>query len=224
MKKAMVAGVVNASTEDELNEIIAKAEQKKKEMAQQRAADKQAYNDLKEETVTHVFHFLSGISETIGKAKERVFENFKDLLDMKMSVFELSDEDMLKQQSHTFTNEAGQSVKIGHNVVDGYDEELLNAGTQGVIRWLESKVTPENKVFIGMIRDLLRPNKEGVLKASRVLELANKAREIGDTALIKSVEMMVEAYKPVKTSSYVKASYKNEKGETVWLALSMSQA
>lgn len=211
-------------TEEQINEVIAAAEMKKKELKEKREEDKKAFNELKETTVTEMFDFLQDVSFDICSAKRRVFDNFADLLNMKQQVYGLNDEDFEKQQSHTFTNEAGVSIKIGHNVIDGYDDDLLNAGTMGVNKWLDSKTTPESAVFVSMIRDLLRPNKEGVLKASRVLELQNKAREIGDSMLIKSVEMMVEAYRPVKTSSYVKASFKDKKGQIQWLALSMSQA
>ena len=48
----------------------------------------------------------------------------------------------------------------------------------------------ESAILVGFIRDLLKPNKDGVLKANRVLELSKKADEIGDKELIEAVKII----------------------------------
>jgi len=75
---------------------------------------------------------------------------------------------------------------------------------------------------VGMVRDLLKPNKEGVLKANRVLDLTRKADELGDPELIEAVKIIRDSHRPDRTSTYVKAMYKDEKGERQYLGLSMS--
>jgi len=107
-------------------------------------------------------------------------------------------------------------------VVDGWDTDLANAGISGVNDWLAKRITEESKPFIDIIRDLLKPNKDGLLKAPRVLELHNQAEKIGDRELIEKVSMIKEAYRPAKTTTFVKAKFKDADGNNKWLSLSMS--
>ncbi len=204
--------------------LIEQLENEKKVKREKRESDKKDYEEIKEGVVTDTFAFLKEVSDDLTASKDEVFKAFDGLLSIKKSILNLSDADMEKQQTHTFSNSKGITITIGNNVVDGYDPELLTAGVAKVNNWLDSKTTDENQVFVGMIRDLLRPNKQNVLKASRVLELGKRAKEIGDVELIEAVELLMESYKPVKTSTFVKASFKNEKGKQQWLALSMSMA
>jgi hypothetical protein len=75
-----------------------------------------------------------------------------------------------------------------------------------------------------MIRDLLRPDRNGMLKASRVVELYSRAVKINDEELIKHVQTIQEAYVPKKTTTFIKAKYKDDDGRDIWLNLSMSSA
>ena len=215
----------NTLSEEDKKNLMTQVEADRKRKAEERKAAKETYNGLKNDVVDTVFDYLGGISKGLTEAKQHVFNDFKTLLEMKQELYEISDEAMDKQQSHTFSNEENtKSITIGYNVVDGWDGELVTAGVDRVNKWLDSKTNEENRLFVGMVRDLLKPNKDGMIKASRVLELGKKAREIGDSVLIEGVDMLQDAYKPVKTSTFVKASFKTDKGETAWMALSMSQA
>lgn len=198
--------------------------ERSRELARQRA-QRESYEELKDEVVDSEFRFLKNLSASISESKANVFKSFETLLAMKQELYGISDDAMAQQQSHTFTTTDGsRSIQIGHNIVDGWDGEMVAAGVSKVNEWLASKATKDTEMFISIIRDLLRPNKDGMLKASRILELGKKAREHGDNTLIEAVDMLQDAYKPIKTSSFVKACHKNSKGETQWLALSMSQA
>lgn len=215
----------NALSEEDKQALMQQLEVDKRRKAEERKAAKLTYDELKNDVVDTVFDYLGGISKGLTEAKQHVFNDFKTLLEMKQELYEISNEAMEKQQSHTFSSQDNsKGVTIGYNVVDGWDGELVTAGVDRVNRWLDSKTNEENRLFVGLVRDLLKPNKDGMLKASRVLELGKKAREIGDTALVEAVDLLQDAYKPVKTSTFVKAYFKNEKGETLWMALSMSQA
>jgi len=114
------------------------------------------------------------------------------------------------------------SIIIGHNVIDRWDE-TVSAGVEFVNKWLNSLAKDdESAVLVDMIRDLMKPDKEGQLKANRVLELAKKADEIGNADLKEGVRIIRDAYRPAKTSTFLKAKYKDELGRDQWLPLSMS--
>lgn len=185
--------------------------------------ERETYEQIKNAQVLTTFKQLQGISSNLEIAKAKVFENFQAILGMKQEIFGLTDETMLTQESHTFTTSDGQaSIMIGHNVIDNWDE-TVSVGIEGVNQWLNKQVKDENSaMLVGFIRDLMKPNKDGALKASRILDLSKKAAEIGDKELIKHVDIIRDAYRPAKTGTFVKARYVDEQGKKQWLPLSMS--
>lgn len=199
-------------------------EQMDAEIAAEKAAakqQKQDYISLKDEQVKATFLRLGNISSTLEAEKIDIFNQFGSLVAMKKELYELSDAQMEIQQSHTFTTADGKmSIIIGSNVIDRWSDDV-NVGVDGVNTWLDRKITDPNAREI--IRTLLKPNKDGVLKASRVLDLSKKAAEIGDPELIKCVDFIRDQYRPVKTSTFVKAKYLDNNGLWQWLPLAMSQ-
>jgi hypothetical protein len=185
--------------------------------------DRETYEELKNLSITDSFELLVKASELLINTKESVFQNFADILILKKQVFGLTDEQMDRQESHTFTSSDGKiSIILGANTVDKWDE-TVDVGVLMVKDYLKTLAKDEaSGHLVGMITDLLKPNKDGVLKANRVLDLAKKASEIGDAKLIEAVELIRNAYKPTKTSTFIKAKFKNEKNEDVYLPLSIS--
>ncbi len=193
----------------------AEKEKRKKEVS--------TYEQLKDAQVRASFWQLQHISSELEAAKDKVFEQFKAILDMKKDLFCLTEEQMLTQGSHTFTTlDGNSSVIIGHNVVDGWSE-TVSVGIGKVNEWLAGMAkNEESAMLVGIVRDLLKPNADGVLKANRILDLSKKAAELGDVKLIEAVDLIRDAYRPKRTGTYIKAKFKNEHGESVFLPLSMS--
>ncbi|MCL2246196.1 MAG: DUF3164 family protein, partial [Lentimicrobiaceae bacterium] len=67
-----------------------------------------------------------------------------------------------------------------------------------------------------------KPNKDGVLKASRVLELEKLANRVNNPEFTDGLRIIKEAYKPMKTCQFVSVKYKDETGNEKTLPLSMS--
>jgi len=192
-------------------------ERAEKEAAQRLKTD---YEALKDEQVRASFKRLQNVSSSLGDEKVDIFNQFGSLIAMKKELFNLTDEQMELQQSHTFTSSDGKvSIIIGSNVIDRWGDDVA-VGIERVNRWIDAKIEDQNSRDI--IRALLKPNSQGVLKANRVLDLSKKAREIGDTELIEAVNFIHDQYKPQMTSTYVKARYLDENQQWQWLALSMS--
>jgi hypothetical protein len=201
----------------ELREQMEAEERAEKEKVNKMRSD---YESLKEEQINVSFKFLQALSLNLEEIKVDIFNQFGAILAMKKELYNLSDEQMELQQSHTFTNKTNdKSLIIGSNAIDGWTDDV-GIGIQGVNDWIDSKITdPDDRAII---RTLLRPDKSGALKANRVLELSNEAHKRGDMELIKHVNFIQSQYRPVKTSTYVKAKYKDENGIWQWLALTMS--
>lgn len=204
-----------------LKELKAQAETEKQLQREERAA----YDKLKDEAISVAFDRLLTVSNILAGEKKRVFETFENILALKKQVFIIDDERFETQQSHTFTTlDGGKSITLGSNTVDRWDE-TVDVGVSRIKAYLAKLAKDDESAFlVSMITDLLKPNKDGALKASRVLDLSKKAAELGDAELMDAVNIIRDAYRPFKTSLYIKAKFKNGLGTDEWLALSMSQA
>ena len=189
----------------------------------QQKKEKETYEQIKDLQVRATFKELQKVSDLLTVNKEKVFDDFKTILRMKKELYHLSDEKMAVQQSHTFTTHDGSmSIIIGHNIIDRWNE-TVSVGIGKINEWLTKLAKDdESAKLVGFIRDLMKPNKEGALKANRVLDLSKKAAEIGDKELIIAVDLIRDAYRPERTSTFIKAKYKDDDGRDQFLALSMS--
>jgi hypothetical protein len=206
---------------DELEALEAQLAQKKKEKKEKERQEREAFKQLQHEYVEQNFCKLQDVEKNLSTIKAELFENVESILAMKKEVYGIDD----KQQSHSISNIAcTKTIIVGHNIVDGWDTDTAAAGVERVNQWLTKKLNDNNADLINIIRDLLKPNQEGILKANRVLELRNQAEKLGDQELISAVAVIQEAYRPKKTTTFIKAKYRNEHGQDVWLNLSMSNA
>jgi len=201
----------------EIKAQLAAEEAAEKARAKQQRSD---YEALKEAQINETFTALTNVSTMLEKVKDEVFKQFSSVLDMKQELYGLTDVQMELQQSHTFTTtDGGKSIIIGSNVIDNWSDDV-RVGVDKVNAWIEKKIADDQSREI--IRELLKPDKDGYLKANRILDLSRKANEMGDKELIDAVNFIRDQYRPVKTSTYVKVKYTDEEGRTKWLPLSMS--
>lgn len=202
---------------EELRKQLETEEQQKKEAAVKLRQD---YEDLKSKQVNETFDVLKEISDDLEYVKVEIFNEFGAVIGMKAELYKLTPDDLEVQQSHTFTNaENNKKIIVGTNVIDRWSDDV-GIGIEKVNKWIDSKVTnPEDRKTI---RALLKPNKVGILKANRVLDLSKHAAERGDKELIEAVDFIRDQYRPEKTSTYVKAKYLDANGIWQYLPLSMS--
>lgn len=210
-------------TPEQVDQLMKDLKKELEEKAAAKKRDRETYEQLKSEAVTGTFEVLKKLSEEIARVKEIVFKDFDDILKLKRQVFDLSDEQMARQESHTFTTTDGKmSITLGSNTIDRWDE-TVDVGIGMVKDYLATLAKdPDSAKLVGFITDLLKPNKDGMLKAGRVLDLAKKAAELGDAKLIEAVGMIRDAYRPRKTSTYIKVSYRDADNNEVYLPLSIS--
>lgn len=212
-------------TAEQKSELLKQLENEKRIKRQKQQENKDTLKTLQDEFVVRFWEKLTGIAERLTLAKTELFNNAETIIDLKKQVYNMSDEALEKQQSHSIsTLNCDKTIIIGHNTVDGWDQDLATSGINKVNEWLTKQLKTSNKDLVEMIRDLLKPNKEGFLKANRVMELSNRANKIGDAELIEAVSEIQLAYQPRKTTTFVKAKYRNDEGRDVWLNLSMSNA
>lgn len=105
-------------------------------------------------------------------------------------------------------------------MIDNFDD-TVHAGIEKVKLYIKRVTEGEKQELEQLINLLLKKDKNGNLKASRVLELERIANQIDDEELKEGVTIIKEAYKPAKSSLYIEASYKDKIGKKVYLPLSI---
>lgn len=194
----------------------------KAELARRAAAKedkKKAYKELIPQVLPGVFAKLKEVSEMLSEVKKTAFEELKALIELKFEAYEVKSD----QQSHTFSDE-NCSITIGYNVNAGYDDTVY-MGIAKVREFIKAQVKDEATAkLVNQINRLLKINKDGNLDPKRIMELRQMAHEYNDVNFIEGVQIIEDAYKPKRSSWYVKASYKNANSIEVWLPLSIASA
>ena len=75
---------------------------------------------------------------------------------------------------------------------------------------------------MGFITDLLTRDRKGNLNAKNVLKLRKKANETGDVNFIDGVNIILDAYTPIKGKSFITAFKKDKNGNRIELALDIT--
>ncbi|MCK9635985.1 MAG: hypothetical protein M0R41_06880 [Methylobacter tundripaludum] len=184
--------------------------------------DRQAYKELVGSTVPPAVKRLMDISMMLVEAKAQTFGYFKNILEMKESVYSTDKKSRNNpQQSHTFSADR-YSITIGYRVNDGWDD-TVSEGVHKVYTFIESLAKDEDSSRLTQaIFKLLKKDKKGDLKASRVLELKQLSEKFHNADFNDGVKTILDAYKPVRTCWFIEAFYINDNQEKVAIPLSMS--
>lgn len=202
----------------EKRELFKKLEEEKKAEEEARKGKIEEYKNLVDEKVKEKFEVLKKLSEWLSNEKAKVFEDFSTILELKAELFGVKE----NQQSHTFTTRDGKfSITMGYRVIDNFDD-TVHAGITKVKNYISRVTLGEKKELEELINLLLKKDKNGNLKASRVLELERIANNIDDEELNEGVLIIKEAYRPAKSSTFLTASYVDDKGIKKVIPLSMT--
>ncbi|MGV4450928.1 DUF3164 family protein, partial [Ornithobacterium rhinotracheale] len=94
------------------------AELKRRE--QEKAGERKAYKDLVNQELPQIAESLKELSEKLSQIKLFAFESLKALLDLKCNAYGVKD----TQQSHTFSDDKGNTITYGFRIIDGWDDTV----------------------------------------------------------------------------------------------------
>lgn len=209
-------------TAEEYQEYLAmKKKRAADEAKKKRKADLEAYRMLVDTTLVDVVDILTEKSRDLAKTKAYVIDLFRGVIQMKQEVVGLKEGG---QFSHTFTDsESTVRITIGYNTVDGY-LDTVNEGIAMVREYIESLGSDENsQTLVQMILQLLSTDRQGNLKASRVVQLRKYANESGNERFVEGVELIEGAYTPQKTKQYIRLEVKGEDNAWTTIPLSLTE-
>ena len=187
------------------------AEEKNRQMREQ-------YLSMVDEQIDASIEELERLSGQISATKSRVMDNFKAVLELKREVIQTRDFD--SQRSHTFTNSEGtKRITIGVYTLDGY-ADTAEDGIQKVKDYITSLARDENsQMLVSAVLKLLSKNQQGMLKASRVIQLRKMAEQSGSEEFMEGVRIIEESYRPVPSKTFIRADIKGDNGE--WKPISL---
>ena len=193
-------------TAEQREELLRELENEKKREEEEKRAKIEEYKKLVADTTVASFKELQDISSKIREIKKRVFDNFQSILELKEELYGVKE----NQQSHTFTAD-GVTVTLGRRVVDNYDD-TVHVGIEKAKKYISTLTAGQVEEIETILELLLRKDKKGNLKASRVLELDKLAEKIDNVDFKEGVKIIKDSYTPQKTAYFLEAYYKDEAG------------
>lgn len=205
-------------TPEQKKALLQELEAEQQNEANRIAEGRKAYKELVNETIPQLFEILKHASNTLADAKAKVFEGVSTLVEMKADVYG-RDED---QFTHSFTTEKGISLILGYRTTDSWDD-TITAGLAKIDAFIKRMIKDDDTAFlVGMINELLTRDRKGNLNSKNVLKLRKKAQEHGDKEFIDGVNIVMDAWIPIKGRTFITAIYKDEKKDRNELPLDIT--
>lgn len=206
-------------SKEEKAKLLAELEAEKRSEKEKKQQDQDTYKKLKDETIRKVFGALRNLSETMMLEKEETFMTFGQIIGLKNDLYNTKS----SRQSDTFSTEDGSiTIKIGNRMYEGWDD-TVTVGVEKVKDYLKTLATDEKTGnLVDTVMRLLSTDRNGNLKANKVLELEQLALKSKDEGFLEAIQIIKDAYRPVPSCQFIEVRYKDEKGNEVSLPLSMS--
>lgn len=200
------------------------AEERKaaQEKAKQMRAD---YVTMVDNEIESAIPVLRELSEDIKTVKQKVYDNFRTILDLKAEMFRLSKGKEIDVKSNTFMNSRGDMrITLGAYMLDNY-LDTAEDGVAIVKEYISSLAKDdESQALVNMVLKLLAKDAKGTLKAQRIIQLRKIADESGNERFIEGVKIIEDAYKPIPSKTFVQAQVKNSMGAWENIPLGMTES
>lgn len=184
----------------------------------QKEEDRKAYKELVNESIPSIVEGFKEISNSLSMSKLFAFRSLKNLLELKQKAYDVKD----TQQSHTFSDDKGNTITYGFRVIDGWDD-TVTAGVGKVRDFISSLAKDEDTgKLVHVVNQLLKKDAKGNLKASRVLELTKIAKEFNNEEFTDAVNIISQAYKPERSAFFIEVSVTDKQGRKISVPLSIS--
>lgn len=199
-----------------------KAEEEKRAAEQRAKEERELYKQMVDDEVSAAIPVLLELSGDISTIKQKVIDNFKAIISAKAELFKAKNPD---QRSHTFTTSDGNMrLTIGQYTTDGY-RDTVEDGIAIVKEYITSLAKDvETQALVNMVFRLLSRDKQGTLKASRIVQLRKIAEDNGNERFLEGVRIIEESYQPTVSKQFIRAEVRNENGAWKPIPLGMTES
>ena len=207
-------------TDAELEEFKAfKAAKAAKKEKEDRKLALDAYNEMARHEVDKNLPTLKTLSQSLGRVKQQIFDNFRSLIEMKKDVVKLSKDG---QRGHTFmSSDKLARITLGYYVNDNYND-TANDGIAMIKEYISGLAKDnDTQSLVEMVLRLLSKDQKGNLKASRVLQLNAMKDRINNHRFSEGVEIIMNAYEPIESKRFIRVE-ERDNTESEWRSVPLS--
>ncbi len=207
-------------TPEQKKALMQELEEEQKIKNKKQAEERAKYKEMVDTSVRELFPSLKEASKMLALIKTKIISELQTLVKIKAELYDKEE----NQTSHTFSTSDGYiTITIGYNILDGWDD-TAETGIAKVNDYLQSLISDKkSKALVETIMKLLSKDSKGNLKASRVLQLKQIAEKSEDKSFIDAIQIIQEAYRPVRSRDYVRCEYKNDAGVKISLPLTITE-
>lgn len=205
---------------EQLANIQAQLEAKKKEDEKKKEADREALAKLEDEAVLAIVREAEGLANNIGAFKLATLTKFNPLMDMKVELAKASSE----QKSFTFSDsKKKKKVVISYNDAWKCDDGI-HVCIEKAKQWMqEVSASSDQAAAIVRIVEKLIASRDGSYSTDGIWDLINAAQDIDSPLLKEAADAGRRSLYKEKTSVSVRV-YVNEKTGWEQLPLSATKA
>lgn len=212
---------IDSMSSEQLAQLEAQLEAKKKAEKEKRMNDLKALDQLEDETVRELVKEAQPLSLAIVDFKRRWIERIKPLIEMKISLSKAKN----GQEQYQFkTSDGSSSAIIRYNKTDRYDDGI-NVGIGYAKEWLSQQAdTEKSRQLIAIIDDLLSRDRKGNYSPIDLMKFIKSAKEIGDDLMLKAADAVEQCIYEEATSISLLVFCLDEMGVKRQLPLSATKA
>lgn len=207
--------MINQLTEDEKMAIYEEMKAKEEKEKSQEEIQRNEYKKMVIEVTEKSSRKLLRLSKLLAIIKKRVFSDYDTVIGLKQEIYGNKE-----QYTHSFSVE-NFTIKLGNRTVDSFDD-TLQEGITKVKKYIAGLTKGESEEIIRVLDLLLKKDKNGNLKASRILDLKKLATDINNKDLTDGVKIIEDSYSPRKTATFIELYEKDEHGKLISVPLAIS--
>jgi hypothetical protein len=189
-------------SKEEKKQLLLEAQQEEKDRKAGQKENKQTYQDLSAEFVEKNVDIFVHRQIAIEDDILNLFKDYEAIKEIKRMVY---GDKVLDQDTHTSTLQDGSaSITIGNNVSIGFNG-TEKIGIEGIKKYITTLTDDDENTakLTKMVNVLLKPNKQGVLNPSNIIQLNSLRADLNSEEFNENLDIIVEAQIRIKSTMFV---------------------
>ena len=190
--------ILNTLTPEQRAEAIAEAKVLLAKQTENEKAERQRYKELASTEVEGLFVKMQNACKSLADVKVQLYNSLQAIIASKADAFGIKE----GQKTHTITTlDGSKRITVGYRDVSDWDG-TETAGIAKVQAHISSLAKDEtSSQLVGLINNLLKPDKKGQLDPRRIMELKKHAEVSNSHEFTDGVNIIMQAYKIAKSKA-----------------------
>ena len=189
-------------TPEAKKQLLKEAAQEEKDRKVAQKENTETYKQLSAEFVNNNIDIFVHRQNAIEQDIIKLFQDYQSIIDIKAMVY---GDKVLEQDTHTSTLQDGSaSLTIGYNVSIGFNG-TEKIGIEGINKYIATLAADDENTtkLTKMVNILLKPNKQGVLNPSNIIQLNSLRSDLNSEEFNENLDIIVDAQIRIKSTMFV---------------------